>query len=68
MNGKAFSFQTNLEIKFNDNTTEKFIDIHPDVQLEILGGMLTFENTGGTTVWCIPASNIKYFKTVCEKV
>lgn len=67
-NGRALNFQTNLEITFNDNTTEKFMDIHPDIQLEILDGMLTFESTSGTSIWYIPASNIKHFKTVCEKV
>jgi hypothetical protein len=61
-------FQTNLIVTFKGGETEKFFDIHPDIQLEIQDGMLTFENTTGSGIWYIPATNILYFETTCEKV
>lgn len=61
-------FQTNLIVTFKNGETEKFLDIHPDVQLELQDGMLTFENVTGSGIWYIPADNILYFETTCEKV
>ena len=65
--GKHLRFQTNLIVIFKTGETQKFFDIHPDIQLEIQDGMLTFENVEGSGIWYIPANNILYFVTTCDK-
>lgn len=58
-------FQTDIVVRFMDDSTMFFADIHPDSQPKIVDGLLTFESLSGDEIHYLPAVNVKNFYSVC---
>jgi len=66
-------FQTNLFIQYDPHPTNyanpyEFTNVHPDNKYKIENGMLSFETVSGNEIIYIPAENILFFYTTCERV
>lgn len=58
-------YQTDIIVKFMDDSEMFFANIHPDSQPKVVDGLLTFESLSGDEIHYLPAVNVKNFYSVC---
>lgn len=60
-------FQTNLYVVMKNQVVQVFKNVHPDNTYRIENGVLSFETEHGEHIYYVPAEQINYFYTKCER-